>query len=237
MDLKIERIFSHAVALDQSSRMKNTIYCFNRIVFILNNEGTVMLRFIIPSLSTAFSNPISFKADDYESGKFQEKDGKVIFTCIGDEFTRSKCCKTPSLTFTDVEKIWESLIKSQPHSTFTIHKKSLSLLEEDLSHLEISSKEKSLVIVQRDIFSGTVITLTRRKAGLDQHKPDNITRDFDPVGIRTGDFMALYSFQDSIQFGVTNQPGYFLLKDGDMEGVVAHCLYDQLGTTEVLHGR
>lgn len=234
----LEIIFSNAAALTQSGRLRSTIYCSSKTVFILNGDFTVLLKFSLPSHISGFERPVSFKADDYESGKFYEQDGKVLFKQFGAEFDRTKSCKAPGLTFSEVNDIWESFNSAISHSNFIIHKKSLSLMEDGLSHLEFSSKDNSLTIIQRDIFAGTIITLTRKKGvGLAVHSPDKITKDFGPMGIRTNDFMALYSFHDSIEFGLCDKSGFMKLKSGDMEGIIAHCIYDELGKVEVLNGR
>jgi len=235
--LKIERLFATAAALEQSGQLRNTIYCFGRVIFIMNGDNTVLLKFIIPSRIPPFQQPVSFRANDYESGRFLEENGKVIFFPGGnrdDEFTRSKSCKAPGLTFQEVDDIWNKLWV-KPESTFLVSKKTLTMIEDRLSHLEFQANNKSLIIIQRDIFSGTTITLNRKKStGLDIHQPDKITKDFGPIGIRTGDFSALFSFHDLIEFGISSKPGFMTLKAGEMEGVIAWCIYDELGTLEVI---
>lgn len=232
----LERVFRSAVTLDQSGQMRSTIYCHGKTIFIMNGDNTVLLKFTLPHHMGEFKNPISFKANDYEPGKFYEKDGKVYFQSGSkdSEFERTKSCRVPGLNFNDVKEIWEKL-SSEPKSTFSIHKKSLSLVEDGLSHLEFQSKNKSLIITQRDIFSGTIITLTRKIQGLGAHKPDNISSDFEPVGLRTNDFISLFEFYDLIIFGITEKPGFMTLKSENMEGIIAWCLYDELGTLEVIY--
>ena len=101
----LEGIFAIAAALDQSGLLRNTIYCFEKTIFIMNGDNTVLLKFNLPKHISEFHEPISFKANDYESGKLYEKDGHVCFQLEGksdDEFTRLKTCKTPGLSFNDV---------------------------------------------------------------------------------------------------------------------------------------
>lgn len=245
----LTKVFSVASLLEQGGNMKNTIYCFGRTAFIINGDNTLILKFSLPD-RIEFKQPISFRANDYEQGKFYEKDGKIYFqnTKQDAEFERTKSCRTPHLTFNDVEEIWNKLY-TKPNSFFLIHRKTLELLDVDLSHIEFKAENKSLIITQRDIFSGTIITLTRKNrkksGGLGAYNPDsNISADFEPIGIRTNDFSALFHFvtnlykEHQIQFGINETLGYMTIKAGHtdfpMEGLMAWCVYDELGTVGVI---
>lgn len=234
----VENIFSIAVALDQSGRLANTIICKGKTIFILNNEATVLFRFEAPGLFS-FDQEVRLKANDYEPGSLVERNGKVIFTREGAEFIRTKSCRAPGKSFKEVQALWDRYW-GESESTFFINSTSLSLLEESLSHLEIGAKGGSLKIVQRNIFTGTTITLTRKPSeetllgNLDQ-----ISQDFGPVGIRTSDFQALFYYFDQLEFHVPkDRQGYFQVRAWseafEMKAIIAWCLYDELGTVEVI---
>lgn len=242
MSKELETIFAYAVALDQSGRLKNTIHCKDNRVFVLNNDSTVILNFTLSNRVPPFKHPISFKADDYDSANFVEKDGSIVFIQQGEEFTRKKTCGAPGLLFHDVENLWGKMVIDFPLNdrgagTFSINKKSLALIEENLSHLELYGKAGKLIITQRDVFSGTIIRLTRKQEGLGAFKPDNLPFDFGPIGIRTSDFIALYSFVDQIVFFICPETKGVLGITGltqNMSGYISICIYDELGNVEYL---
>lgn len=238
MSNELESIFSHAVALDQNGRMKNAIYCENTFVWILNFDRTVVLRFALKSNSKPFESPIFFNANDYDSNKFYEENGHIIFESNGAGFEKKKICGIPKIE--NPKEVWWNLQIDGPFSSFTLHQDVINLLNEDLSHVEFKSNNNNLSIVQRDIFSGNIIQLTRKDTGLlGLNKSDDIKEDFEPFGIRTNDLIALFSFNDRIKFEINNKyPGQCRVSgtSGNLDGIISWCVYDELGEITYLKG-
>jgi hypothetical protein len=245
---KIENIFAHAVALDQSGRLRNTVYCLNNLIFIMNSDNTVLLRFELNE--NVFEAPVSFRANDYDSKKFYIEGDKIVFETQDEGFVRKKYCGTPEANANDIKNLYEGFPlpnKGTPVATF--NKGLLKSINEDLSHIEFSGTESKLKIVQRNIYDGSLIEIFRSASGgLIDIAPDWIPEDFGPIGFRINDFIALYSFHDSIEFSFTPW-GWMSLKGLEtklgmvrMEGVVSWCVYDELGILENIvketeHGR
>jgi len=235
---RIEGIFAHAVAMEQSGRLKSTIYCIENEIFIMNSDNTLLLRFLLRRTETPFAHPVSFRANDYDSKSFYEKDGKIIFVTETEGFTRTKSCSTPGDTPTDVKALWDTFDKLTTNK-ISFKRDILSLLDASLSHVEISAPNKSLSLVQRNIYSGSIIEVRRKKEeGLGSLVDvDDISEEFGPVGLRTDDFASLFTFIDilNMHFG---DAGYCYIKSIDpklnMEGIIAKCLYDELGSVEVV---
>ena len=72
----LEEIFAHAVALTQSGHLRSTIYCAGKYVYIMNQDSTILLRFLAPE---PFPEPVAFYANDYDSPEFYVKNGRVHF--------------------------------------------------------------------------------------------------------------------------------------------------------------
>jgi len=229
----LESIFSYAVALEQSGRQKNTIFGFEDVIYILNADKTVLLKFKLTSKE--LKQMIAFTANDYDSQDFYFEDGAIVFVQKGTEFERKKRCKAPDQTFKDAEVLYQ---KFAAHDSFqasiAFYKDSIALLNENLSHVEFFSKEKKLYILQRDIFAGSVIELTRKEtSGLGvELSEDEIKEDFGPIGMRTNDLFALFAFNKRVKINfLPPAKGYFVI-EGDhygMTGIVAGCLYDDIG--------
>lgn len=237
MERELEAIFSHAVALDQGGRMRNTIFCGGQTVYILNFDKTVLLRFHLSSTNKTFDQPVAFNANDYDSSKFYEKDGRIIFEKSGAGFDRKKSCAVPGKTYSEVESLFSRYTVSPTcHSFIELNKKILELLSEDLSHIEIHTENRKPVITQRDIYSGTVTRLTRQpQSGLRLTAvPDTISEDIGPVGLRTNDLAALFNFNENIRLGFSSDAGYCTVQgmNSTMAGIIAFCLYDELGTIQ-----
>lgn len=232
-ELEMERIFSYAVALEQTGRQKNMIFFWQNIVYILNADKTVLLRF--EATQDKSPEPVGFYASDYDSPIFEIEDGCIVFIQKGAEFDRRKKCRVPNQTFQEAEDLFYKFYDPDKFLYYaSIQKDTLSLLNESLSHIEFVVKDKGVKIIQRDLYSGTIIELERKMVpdGFGLLTPDDVLPDILPTaGVRTSDFMALFSFNDKINLFLPNEPGYFLVEGvhNNMLGIVAGCLYDEMG--------
>jgi len=232
---RLEDIFAHAVALQQNGRLRNTIYGMGRKVYILNTDHTVILRFRLRKTDRVeFDPPISFAANDYDSKLVGVEDGKICFIQESAGFTRVKRCLTPSTTPEDVDKIFRGYKVDEGVASISLHAQMLSLLDENLSHIEFSCEDGEFKMVQRNIYTGTVAEITRKAGGglMDQTVK---LEDFEPIGLRTGDFLALFTFVDSLDFHFL--PDGFICVDSKdpkmpMRALVSKCVYDELGGTD-----
>jgi len=229
---RLEDVFAHAVALTQSGRLKSTIYCRGRVIYILNQDHTVFLKFRLRKNEAEFSEPVSFNANDYDSNEVEVKGGEICFIQEGAGFTRVKSCRTPDLTPADVHKQWRGFELAEENKVH-LHKEVLSLLDPALSHVEFSSKNGKLRIVQRNIYSGSTIKISRKEAGgLGLTVYDEID-DFKAIGVRTDDLFALFSFVDALHLFFPG--GGFMWADAlgktNMTAIISKCRYDELGGT------
>lgn len=230
----VEQIFATAVALDQNGGLKNTIYAIGSEVFIMNYDHTVLLRFRLRKSEGEFEHPISFKANDYDSNHFEEKDGKIIFYSAQDGYNKKKICGTTDLTPSEVKELFEMYLgKAQAKQTTTLSKAMMPLLEDGLSHIEFSGKEsQTLKMTQRNIYSGGIIEIEKASDGFFK---EELSEDFGPVALKTSDFQALFMFQEQLkfQFPTDNEGNFIIIKSikdtkRDMVGIVACCLYDEI---------
>jgi len=244
-ELEMERIFSYAVALEQSGRQKNSIHCWENIVYILNSDKTIALRF--ESSQNVFKNPVGFFANDYDSPNFTVEGSSIVFLQKGEEFLRKKKCRVPGQTFLDVETLFYKFYSGNDTPwKISFHKSSLDLLSSDLSHVEFTAKDSAISILQRDIYAGTLIKLERKliPEGLGiVESEDNLPKSIPPIAMRTNDFFSLFNFNDKVDIFFPEKQRFFLVEGAHnkMTGIVAGCLYDDIGTIEDLqeasHGR
>lgn len=230
----VEKIFAQAVALEQNGMMKNTIYAVRKEIYILNYDHTVLLRFRLRGSEAPFSDPVSFKADDYDSNEFYEQDGKIVFVSNKGDFQRRKSCQVTDFTPDEIKEIFKKYVtKNQEYEgqTVNIPKDLVGLLNEELSHVEFSANpEKGLTVIQRNIYSGTTIEVTQNKRNFFDKQ---VELSFSTIGMKTQDLMALFSFQDVLKF-TFYEHGDFVRVDSvdknkrDMTGFIAGCLYDEI---------
>lgn len=234
---RVENIFAYAVALQQSGRLKSTIYAYDRTIFIFNQDQTVLLKFLLGSQDKSFEKSVSFYANDYDSKNIEIDGGKICFVKKESDFERKKSCQVPKMEFAEIEDIFKSFSLTKKNK-IVINRDILSLLEESLSHIEFSSKKKKLRIIQRNIYTGSIIKITKSGRGLGAFNLDDY-EDFFPVGLRTNDFTALFTFADEFNFYFPSEAEYIW---GESKGlkmkfqfVVSKCKYDELGGED--HGR
>jgi hypothetical protein len=231
----VEQIFSQAVALNQSGGLRNTIYAIENEIYIMNYDHTVLLRFRLRKSESPFSHPVSFKADDYDSNEFEEKDGKIIFHSENENYIRKKTCGTSDLTPEQIRELYLTYIrKENEQESVQISKNVLELLEDGLSHIEFSGEVGNTIkMIQRNIYSGGIIEIQEKNKGGFFHQ--TLKQSFDPVAMKTGDFQALFTFENNLSFSfpINENEDYILVKSVDenrrsMRGVIACCLYDEI---------
>jgi hypothetical protein len=239
----VEQIFATAVALDQSGGLRNTIYALNNEVYIMNYDHTVLLRFRLRRSEGFFDHPISFKANDYDSNEFEEKDGRIVFYSGNDGYKKKKVCGTTDLTPEQVKELFSEYIQEDSQAqSYLLSKDILELMDDSLSHVEfIGDKKNPLKMIQRNIYSGGIIEIEKKSDGFFK---ETLINDFGPVAIKTQDFQALFQFQNQLKFSfpTNGQEDLIVIRSvnndkRDMAGIIACCLYDEIiKIKEVEHG-
>src|SRR3990167_4798120 len=226
MEKEIENIFSYAVALDQAGKQKNTILCRNREIFMINFDKTILLHFDLPKSCFAFNEDIIFDANDYDSSNFYIEDHSIIFKTVQDGYIRKKKCGTnKTVNLNDISELYRSYTEKEITSNFVLRREINNLLQDDLSHIEIHY-DKGLKVIQRDIFSGTIIEITKDKSGLNLAANTDNLSPFNPIGLRTIDLEALFNYDREISFSFVEDLNYFVIKGKTtgMQGILAWCL-------------
>jgi hypothetical protein len=155
----------------------------------------------------------------------------VVFVTNAGGLRRTKVCPAPKIVFADVKKIWEGFEPDKSQS-ITLVKEMSSLLEDGLSHIEVSKTAGGpVVLLQRDIYSGSRVEVERNKSGSGLLDIDDEDFVFGPIGIRTVDFAALFVFSDSLTWYVQEGKRWVYFEDntGRLSGILSTCLYDELG--------
>lgn len=244
-ELEIERIFAYGVALEQAGTQKNAVFCWENIIYIMNSDKTILLRF--EASTNEFKEPIRFFLSDYDSPNFTSDGNSITFLQKGEEFIRSKRCRIPNQTFQEVEELFYKFYDAEKMKwKVPFSKSSLDLLDTNLSHIEFVTRNGEFKILQRDIYSGALIQLERKieAEGLGLTKPEDVLPDsIDPMAMRTGDFLALFNFNDRVDIYFPEGLQYFMIEGlhNNMQSIVSGCIYDDVGVIkdlgEVMHGR
>jgi len=229
----VEKIFSNAVALDQSGGLRNTIYAIRNEIFILNYDHTVLMRFRLSRSEANFEQPISFKANDYDSQEFDEVDGQIVFRSESEGYERKKICGTSDLSPEEIRELYKRYARDdQPRQTIQLTRSVLKLLDEHLSHIEFGGEEgETMKMIQRNIYSGGIIEVREKTGGFFVNK---LEQTFGPVAMKTNDFQALFAFEDVLSFDFpSKEKEDFIIvrsvkKKGRMKVIIACCLYDEI---------
>ena len=236
---RVEGIFAMAAALEQSGRLRSTIYAIGRDVIIRNMDNTVLMHFPLRPEEPAFEHPVSFRASDYEGSGMDEKDGSVSFHTEQDGWTKVKTCSVPGESAQEMLDLFKSFKAPGPNKV-AIDKGVLGLIDESLSHLELRGSGSDFYMVQRNIYSGALIEIRRQTTeGFDLAVEDSITEDFGPIGIRTPDFLAMFTLHDRLMFRFNGGDEDYCACSGNnqmypMRVIIACCKYDELGTVGVV---
>lgn len=231
---RIEGIFTQAVAMDNRG-VKNMIHCIGDNIYIVNFDYSMILRFSLRQSEARFEVPISFNANEYDSPQFTFEitpDGsKIVFRTVEKEFTRRKICHTKSVSpnAEDIDKLYQELKKKAEQSQYLFYLSAdcVPLLEEDLSHVEISVENSSLILRQRNIYTGTIVEVESNEKGF--FTVNRLPKEMLPIALKTKDFASLFNIQKSLAFIPTED--FLLVKDpqkDDFDGVLALCKYDMI---------
>jgi hypothetical protein len=228
-----EGLFSLAAGLEQKGRFRNTVFGIGKAIYILNMDKTLLIRFRLGQ--DEFEEPISFRASDYDSEQIRVEEGKVVFTQSGASYVREKSCHTPVTEPEDVEQLfrdhWRDWRKDGV-CDLELNQGLLEVLDPNLSHIEILSKEWKLNLIQRNVHTGAVIIIRENAQGLlsSQDVPE-----FVPFGVRTWDLMTLFEFVGDLLVRVNPGGNFSLIKSPPTPkfgAILSQCLFDELGTIE-----
>src|SRR5690606_16448539 len=231
---RIEGIFAQAVAMDNRG-IKNMIHCIGDNIYVVNFDYSMILRFSLRQSEARFEVPISFNANEYDSPNFTfeitENGSKIVFRTVEKEFTRRKICYTKSVSPTaeDIDRLYQELKKKVEQSQYLFYLSAdcVPLLEEDLSHVEISVENSSLILRQRNIYTGTIVEVESNEKGF--FTVNRLPKEMPPIALKTKDFTSLFNIQKSLAFIPTED--FLAVKDpqkDDFDGVLALCKYDMI---------
>ena len=164
------------------------------------------------------------------------ENGTIAFETASGDLSRKKTCSVPKANFAYVEKLWAGFVPEKAmKAVFT--SKMTPLLEDGLSHIEVSKKANSgVLLLQRDIYTGSRVEI-RENAAMKSLLSEGDDAEFGPVGIRTNDFTALFSFVDTLNWYFQKDKSWAFFEDneGIIQGILAQCLYDELGDINIIH--
>lgn len=225
---RTELMMAQAVALAQNGRMKSHVHGNGDELYVANMDNTIIISF---KPDMVFPAALDFFANDYESPNIEVEGGQVSFITVHGAYKQKKTCGCPKTTFIDVKNIYARFKDFDKSCPIVLNKDLLSLLSDDLSHVEVHSKNGSLMLMQKNIYTGGRIEIISANESKGLIKLNALPADFKPMGLRTMDLQALFSFTNTIT--LYPQPGKnwmaFQDAEGVMVGVIATCVYDELG--------
>lgn len=225
---RTELMMAQAVALAQNGRMKSHIHGSGPELYVANMDNTIIISF---SPDMSFPAALDFFANDYESPNIEIDGGQVSFITTHGTYKQKKTCGCPKTTFNEVRDIYAKYRDFDRSTPVVLNKDVLSLLNNDLSHVEFHSRNGSLLIMQKNIYTGGRIEIISANEAKSLIKLNALPANFRPLGLRTADLTALFSFTNTLT--LYPQPGKnwmaFQDAEGVMTGVIATCVYDELG--------
>lgn len=234
LEKTVEKIFSVAVALSQGNVFRNKIITNNNYVFIRNFDETVWLEYkflkgIFPSTC--------FDAVFYEGG-LEVKNNFIIFNKITKNYEKKKYIKNEFLEedFNNFfSKFNELKNKYNKKNKIKLDKELINLLDENLNHTEFMIKQKTLHLIQKDLYNGNIV---------DIFKKENFIYDFSEItskhwAIRTFDLKALFTWEDELNFYFDDSQEYLLVQNDfhlhyEFSGLIGNCIYDELNTLNII---
>lgn len=222
---RTELMMAQAVALSQNGRMKSHIHARGNDLFIANMDNTIVIHFIT---DTTFPEALDFFANDYESSNIEVSGGMVNFITTRGGYAQTKTCGIPKTTFEEVKKIWDHYASPDKSHPLILRKDLSGMLDPELSHVEFHAKNGSMLLVQKNIYTGGRYEVMDAQSSGGLIKINVLPLDFKAMGMRTQDFQALFAFADTLTIYPQVGKNWFGFASDAMEGVVAACIYDEL---------
>jgi len=256
---KLQHIFSFAVALEQNGRLRNTIYCHKQTIYVINQDHTVIIRFPIKDIvvkkdgDLSFENPVAFRANEFEGKWISIEKDKICFHSKDGSFTAVKKCVAPSLSFEEIDAVFiRHMKKKDKRFSIEISRGIWNHLDESLSHIEFRVKKHEWLIVQRNIFDGSVRVISKTPStseDVSKQLTEEITpqtssklpRRMGAIAVRSGDLRAMFEGKfkgknGSLHLIFEKKKPVILIdnskstgpNDPKFQAIIATCIYDEL---------
>lgn len=227
--MKKALMLSHSL-YQRGNRGSNTVYYESGVLYLLNEERTLISRFEIVDFK---EKSFSFFISDYDADKIEDDGDFVKFIQENSQYRREKSCRKPELTFKACDDIFTSLWKETGKNKLSLNDSIRSLIDESLSHIEIHSDNGNPIICQRDIYTGSFIKITPSSKGF--FNTSGKLKDFERVAMKTDDFLGMLLFDQNVQFLFYDEE-YTQAWSNHFKAIVGNCVYDELGTLETIGG-
>jgi hypothetical protein len=191
------------------------------VAYCLSYDRTVLLR--ATNVSPVRDDAVVFRACDYE-GPDCRLHGKWV------EFTLQDNTKVsvprPLQSFKGLSTLFKTFENesSQADCKLILARTILADFDADLPHVEFHFKPTATHLIQRDIYTGKVLDISR----------ESVCKEAEPLAMRTQDFMALFGLAASLTFAQNKD--FFLVTSmsSELTAVVGGCIYDAVGRLNIL---
>jgi len=231
--MKIEDLAVIGAQMSKNYSMDAILAAKGNVAYVLNSECTVLLQYIDVA---DVQDEVRWKSLDWERGTARMDGDEVVFFGESGGCKRTKRCSAPTTTFSQLEEAWKVLMVNHTSDTANLTMTAALAkehLDDSLSHVEFWFENGTAVIKQRDLYSGTLITVElpsskRQVGGFFSTKP----QPFERTSLRTKDLLALLSLEASLTFCLGKNAS--TAKGTKFTAIISNCVYDSLYTVEEL---
>lgn len=230
---RIEDVLTFALQLNRNIG-DTTVHLKGRVAFVVNSDRTVLAK--ISGLVEAYDE-VGFVTTDFEGDSYRALKDRVTFVQRSGRFMREKTCSTPDLKFGDVEEAFERLV-GEDEGKVTVRMESgvCKVLNQDLSHVELWAEQTGFRLLQRDMYSGSVIRITEARAEgpsvslFDLKSVEGVPKGRSvKVALRTKDLIGLLMASPNSVYSLGEK--FCVVRDcdsGEFVAVISSCVYDNI---------
>ena len=211
--MKLESVIAAAVRFGRGAGGDAVVAWKGQEVYCLSYDRTVCLH--VKRITPKRNDEVVFHACDFEGPNCRFEGASVIFENNGARVRTPR----PPFTFEAFETLFKRLAEGTGASVL-LSRDLLSLLDDDLPHVEFRWDGEKTILIQRDIYTGKTLEI-------DVLPQEVATKE--PLAMRTDDFWSLFALASPLLF--TDCGTHFKVSDlHSFEAVVGGCVYDALGT-------